>query len=641
MTKKSRKDSFLGFHFDFHANARTTGIGTKTNAEEIGRLLDEVKPDYIQVDTKGHPGLASYFSQYAVVAPGLEVDHLKIFREETEKRGVALYAHHSGLWEKASCAEHPEWAVVQKDGTPSKDAIDPSGEYADQRLIPCLKKLADKYGFDGAWIDGDNWFMRLSWKKEAVEDFCKKTGYERIDEDPLSESYLAFVEYWKEKFTAYLRHYFQEVHKDFPDFEMTSNYAYSHFMPEKPIDEISFLSGDTVGVNGRITARSFAGLGKPWDTMSWGYVANYTSEDPSFFPTTNQNLERLLREAAISLSQGGGYQIVFNMTPQGEIRMYELDKMKAISRFVYDRKPFNFHSEPVKNAAILLSKYDTTRKRIRGGLTENPYSCMYLGVCDMILDGGLPCDIIYEHQILEPGRKTIILPEIEFLSEEVKRDLNAFTERGGNFIICGRKACRLFADMADADVRDYDGYMVHVEQDGNMFGRHDAVVFDKKGAVDMADCYCDAISLDSPKVSAVIANAYGKGKAVFVGLDIFTDYGAFCAFEEAEFMRRLLLEVDPDQAAYLEEGTKRVEIVPARKDGKLLVNLINTVEYVNGGAPNGIPKLYDLTIAVKCDAEPKKIFLEPEHVEAPYRYDGKYAHVKVDALHIHRILVVE
>ena len=89
----------------------------------------------------------------------------------------------------------------------------------------------------------------------------------------------------------------------------------------------------------------------------------------------------------------------------------------------------------------------------------------------MILDGGLPCDIIYEHQILEPGRKTIILPEIEFLSEEVKRDLNAFTERGGNLIICGRKACRLFADMADADVRDYDGYMVHVEQDGNMFGR--------------------------------------------------------------------------------------------------------------------------------------------------------------------------
>ena len=65
------------------------------------------------------------------------------------------------------------------------------------------------------------------------------------------------------------------------------------------------------------------------------------------------------------------------------------------------------------------------------------------------------------------------------------------------------------------------------------------------------------------------------------------------------------------------------------------------MEYVNGGAPNGIPKLYDLTIAVKCDTPPRKIFLEPEHVEAPYRYDGKYAHVKVDALHIHRILVVE
>ena len=56
---KKRKDSFLGIHFDFHSR------GDKPVAPELGydvaaKMLDEVKPDYVQIDTKGHPGFSSY-----------------------------------------------------------------------------------------------------------------------------------------------------------------------------------------------------------------------------------------------------------------------------------------------------------------------------------------------------------------------------------------------------------------------------------------------------------------------------------------------------------------------------------------------------------------------------------------------------
>lgn len=68
MTKK-RAGAYWGLHFDFHAIAAAKGIGTRTTAENIGAFLDATHPDCIQLDTKGHPGYTSFFSDYGDVAP--------------------------------------------------------------------------------------------------------------------------------------------------------------------------------------------------------------------------------------------------------------------------------------------------------------------------------------------------------------------------------------------------------------------------------------------------------------------------------------------------------------------------------------------------------------------------------------------
>ena len=64
-----------------------------TNRDTFCAWLDEVKPDFVQIDTKGHPGYASYFSKYGTVDKGLKYDQLKMIREETKKRGIYLYTH--------------------------------------------------------------------------------------------------------------------------------------------------------------------------------------------------------------------------------------------------------------------------------------------------------------------------------------------------------------------------------------------------------------------------------------------------------------------------------------------------------------------------------------------------------------------
>lgn len=91
-------DRFFGVHFDFHANPDTRGIGKTLKAEDVDYMLDKVKPDFIQVDTKGHPGISSYPTKVGVAAPDIVQDPLKLFREETAKKGVGCSRIFRGYW---------------------------------------------------------------------------------------------------------------------------------------------------------------------------------------------------------------------------------------------------------------------------------------------------------------------------------------------------------------------------------------------------------------------------------------------------------------------------------------------------------------------------------------------------------------
>ena len=92
-----RADSFLGIHFDFHAGRDCDQVGKNVTPEMVGYIIDQVQPDYIQCDCKGHPGLSSYPTKVGYPAPGFVLDPLRIWRDVTASRGVALYVHYSGV----------------------------------------------------------------------------------------------------------------------------------------------------------------------------------------------------------------------------------------------------------------------------------------------------------------------------------------------------------------------------------------------------------------------------------------------------------------------------------------------------------------------------------------------------------------
>lgn len=73
-----RAESFLGIHFDFHAGDDCTEIGKRTTPEMIEKIIQEVKPDYIQCDCKGHRQLSYTYADGAItiVLPRLEIHEI-------------------------------------------------------------------------------------------------------------------------------------------------------------------------------------------------------------------------------------------------------------------------------------------------------------------------------------------------------------------------------------------------------------------------------------------------------------------------------------------------------------------------------------------------------------------------------------
>lgn len=98
----------IGVHFDLHASEEIMDAGKTLTYQMIDTFLLRVKPDFIQIDCKGHPGISSYPTKVGYHVRGFEKDPLELYREVTEKNNVALYMHFSGVWDGKVTLTLPE-----------------------------------------------------------------------------------------------------------------------------------------------------------------------------------------------------------------------------------------------------------------------------------------------------------------------------------------------------------------------------------------------------------------------------------------------------------------------------------------------------------------------------------------------------
>ncbi len=645
-----RSESFFGLHFDLHPNEHDTVLGRDVTDEMVGALLDAVRPDFVQYDSKGHPGWLGWPSQVGPSAPGIVKDSLEIWRRATASRGVSLYIHFSGVWDFEACKRHPEWARVGPDGARDKQQTSTFGSYVDLLMLRQLREAATKYDLDGAWVDGECWAINPDYYPGVEAAFRDATGFERLPKHPKDPGWLQFLEFNRRQFRHYVRHYVDELHRTHPRFQVASNWLYSTFVPEEPELPVDFLSGDFIGnasvSAARLEARYLAQTGKTWDLMAWGFQDAGTTR----IGAVHKPAVQLQQEAAVVLAQGGGFQVYYNPSRAGWFEPAHVEVMRRVGDFCRERQAVSHQWQTVPQIGVLFSReslYATSGKLfgwwgklvdpVRGwldALTALHYSA------DVVPDWKL-ARIVHEYPLM-------VLPEWAVIGEGVKKTLLEYTAGGGRLVICGAYNAAVFA--ASAGIRlagdqptEQAAWIGGSEVLANLRGPWRDV--DAGDAAVLEQRFPDYDTRSGGKAAAV-ARKYGQGEIVVVPGPLGSVYDGTHAPAVRDLVRRLvgarfrpLVDVTAPPA---------VEVVLRRSNGRLAVHLLNSTAMQVAGEYAAIDFIPPVgPVQVSFPWKPERVEVTPggarlQPIQAPGRGQNKSAWtVELPALHIHEIVTLE
>lgn len=659
---KKRKDSYWGIHCDFHAKPEMGVMGRTLCEEDIRKVCRQLRPDFWQIDCKGHFGWVSYPTKLGNAMPEFAVDTLEMWRRVTREEGVALYLHYSGIWEEKYCDEHPEERMIGPDGCTPYEAkvVRCNGHYADDLLIPQIAEAWENYQIDGVWLDGECWACHLDYHPDTLAAFEREKGICLNGQRPVKGGdpyFEEFKEYNRELFRRHVQHYTEVLHERCPGLQIASNWMYSDHMPEPVTVGVDYLSGDASPNDSfhsvRLASRTVAQQGMPWDIMGVAQCFGVCNLD--LLP---KHPTQMIQLAAATISLGGGFQAGLSFLFDGSPNMPNLLNLQPVADFMREREEWCFKVKPIPQAAMFFSCYDQYKeeKVLLGGGDKTGK----MGLTSLLCDTGQSLEIVSEHTLLEKGYlcDMIAVPETQVdLKEETVQQLLAYAENGGSLLLTGTNTCRIFAEAgAPFEVLPIEDELVKFRflaqvndtndqrywtMDGKSIG---AVLFpmeiQAQGEHEVVAHTCYTVK--SPWHPFAVIAKYGKGRIAAVGADIGKAFKTGAQYLHRDLIRKLCEKLY-EPIVHIESVCGTLEIVCTEKNGRMLVQLING----NGDHSNArvdtesfIPPVLDIELSIACETEPEKLILQPEGRELAFTCHNGRAFVKIDRLAMHGVIEI-
>lgn len=640
--KLKRADCFFGVHFDLHASEDIMDAGKTLTAEMIDTFLTKVRPDFIQIDCKGHPGISSYPTKVGFHVKGFEKDPLKLFREITAKNNVALFMHFSGVWDGKVVKEHPDWAIIKANGERSTEKTSFFSPYLDTYMIPQLKELSD-YRVDGAWIDGECWAVEPDYGEASLKRFTKETGITEIPRKSSDKYYPEFMEYTRNLFREHLNKYITAIHEYNPGFQITSNWAYSSLMPEKVNTDVDYLSGDVTPQNGvyrsAFEARCLAPQGKPWDLMAWGFSWNGGK-----MPMSVKSSVQLEQEAAEIMAMGGGVQFYFQQNRDLSLKPWLATTLSEIATFCRARQQFVHKAKAIPQIALL---YPTASYEKNGSRPFSNGTGMLQGALNLVLDGQQSVEILMEHHLRGNMRQypLIIIPECDYLESSFLEELKKYAADGGNLLIIGAETAKLFEkELGIKSLVEGDEQQAFIAIPGKIGAIRSSVanVELMPGVASFANFYNSSDFRDKGKNIASSVNNFGKGKVAGIYFNAGSAYLEYKSPVLRDVIGNQIIGLFPDPLVKV-TGSHLVHVATNQLNGKMFVSLVNVAgEHTNQTAIgyDEIPSIKDLTVSIRTVKKPAKIILQPEGKSLKFDFQHGISKVVISELAIHSILEV-
>jgi len=639
--RPKRKDCFLGMHFDLHPSPRDKALGCDVTEEMVEKFLDRVNPDYVQYDYKGHVGYIGYPSEVSTSAPVIK-NSLEIWRRVTARRGVSLYIHFSGVIDHRAVAERPEWAVIGADGKPDEQTTSTFSSYVDDRMIPQLEEAIEKYGIDGAWVDGECWGTRPDYGEAAAAAFKAETGIHPPPKSPAEKGWSEWLEFSREAFRKYLKHYIDALHAFRPGFEVASNWMYTTFVPERPELPVDFVSGDFLGnaciSQARLESRYLAQIGKPWDLMAWGFQSARRNPVGQIHKPAVQ----LQQEAAVLLAQGGGFQIYYQPTRAGYLDDRLVGVMARVAGFCRERQELCHQSETVPEIGVLLSRRSlyVNGPRLFGGWGDHLDPAR--GTVDALVENHFCVDVVPDWRLDEiAGRyRMMVVPDWDDIGGDARDTLVNYARRGGKLLVIGAANAALFEDVLGARLagqpRNQPAYIPGREVFANLRGLWQDVEASSARVMETRFPAFDATRSGTP--AATLASL-GKGEvAAFYG-----PFGSVFAKTHAPEARHAIgrivrAMISPSVSL---DGPPAIEIARRRKGGREVLHLINAsgMQIASDyGVIDYVPPAGPIRVSIRTGRRPEQVTLEPGGARLKGNWSKGVWTTTLDRLDIHTMI---
>lgn len=639
-----RKDCFFGLHFDLHPGKQDTVLGADVTDEMVAELLDRVHPDFIQYDCKGHAGYTGYPTKVGYASPGIVKDSLAIWRKVTAERGVGLYIHYSGVWDDVALEHHPEWGRVDENGKLDPSHTGTFGPYVDELMIPQLKEVTAAYDLDGMWVDGECWGAQLDYSPAALEQWTRETGFQDAPKGRSEPQWLAWKMFNRRQFEKYLRHWVDALHAFNPTLQITSNWAYTTFVPKPIVAKLDYISGDFTPMmsvdRARTEARYLANTAMPWDLMAWGF--NWTG-------ATSHSLKpavHLEQEASVVLMQGGGFQIYYNPTRSGYVCDEIVDITGQVSGFCRARQSVSHRSVSIPQVAVLLSS-ETLWDRMDSVYTPFGMYDELEGALHGLLESHYSVDVLAEHQ-LQPRLSEfplVVIPDCYKLTDEFRSALLAYVGNGGSLFLMGEKCARLFTPELGVDLVG-EPANVAAELKAPMGVVNENGVWQSvklTAAEPIAYRYPTRDTRTGGEVAATVMK-YGKGKiaAVYgpIAGNFFATHHPFLRSFIGDVAHRLF----PEPAVTI-DGPPCIDIALRRtNDGKLSIHLLNRANVPNSdqyGAIDFVPPVGPIRVQMKVAEQPKSVEWIPDGGHLKWSWADGTLSATIPSVHVHGVVVVD
>lgn len=647
---KKRADAAFGMHVDFHARHDQKNVGVNADPQQIDALLRRVRPDFLQCDTKGHFGYSSYPTAIGIRSPAQQGDILQMWRDCTLQNDVALYAHHSSIWDEATAREHPEWAIVDENGVVSERYLSIFSPYLQERLIPQMKELAQRYCLDGVWIDGDCWCMRLDYSKWAQDAYHRHCALSLPREgDAPFPQYLTFL---RERFLLFVKTYCDALHEASPTFEIASNYLMGPEMPIHEAPPVDFLSADVHSLRSlRLTARIFAQQGKPWDIMSWAMAHSTADVAATDFYLTMKELPQLCQEAALVLSLGGGYQF-FEHPIIDHTYAWAVPRWEQLAAFCRSREPFCFKARPIPQAGVFYSALAVRQSEPTDMCRVFPVTKVMhetIALLNALIDNQFSTEVLLTHRVETDEALSafglIALPDMTTMEASAKARLLAYARDGGSLLLAGPNALALFADelgIVTGPVSDPCClYIEHGDEAVAVRSRF----CEPSGEYTVTGRFFLNPFLQGEAYAAMLKMTFGKGTIVALPFSI-ADDGIKPTAGMRRFVGAAAHHAWPRPAIRV-TGSAYVEVTLMEKNGRCCINLTNTLSgarFFHEGTKvmtfDEIPPLHNIGVEIDWPIPPREVIMEPGHVPAPYSYENGTISLVLDVLEIHSVVTV-